>query len=92
MFFKLYLYPITEEKGSKLKTANKNLSESEFSNVALGAKRKKKTTKKNLKKKKIKKGGGGKKKKKKKKKKKNRMKEKQKLSHLILRFLLSSAQ
>lgn len=42
MFFKLYLYPITEEKGSKIKTANKNLSESEFSNVALGAKRKKK--------------------------------------------------
>ena len=69
MFFKLYLYPITEEKGSKIKTANKNLSESEFSNVALGAKRKKK-----------------------KKKKKNRMKKKKKLSHLILRFLLSSAQ
>lgn len=42
MFFKLYLYPITEEKGSNIKTANKNLSESEFSNVALGAKRKKK--------------------------------------------------
>lgn len=42
MFFKLYLYPITEEKGSKIKTANKNLSESEFSNVALGAKIKKK--------------------------------------------------
>lgn len=35
-FFRLYSYPIIEEKGSTTETDNKNLSESEFSNVALG--------------------------------------------------------